>query len=349
MLRKLAAGTSAALVAAGLAATPAVASRLPTADESCSDVGQAGQQGLDKVTNPADGSLVQPGDDIEVTLRWDEDLMDSAVLDRALDCVQVDGRPVPGLGLDQSQVPNEGHVTYRYRIPARLAPGTEICDQGFVFGPLADVPQRLSSNRVCFTVAPPASAPSPGPGGPAGGVPPVGRPIPGRQGAYGSSGPGELPPELPPYGPPGGPGGSSAPPAGGPAPGGPGGGGPGPSGAPPSAETAQPPGPTGVPPTLSPPPVSTGPTPSSSPADLVRPAETKLVPAGSPRESPPPLPRTGGDARPLAAAGGLNLIGAGLALIGGARRRRRRQRNPIPPPPAPSAPHAPDPGPASPR
>ena len=34
MLRKLAAGTSAALVAAGLAATPAVASRLPTADES---------------------------------------------------------------------------------------------------------------------------------------------------------------------------------------------------------------------------------------------------------------------------------------------------------------------------
>ncbi len=333
MLRKLAAGTSAALVAAGLAAAPAVASRLPTPQEdSCGDMGQADQHGLDKVTSPADGSLVQPGDDVEVTLRWDEDLVDSAALDRALDCVQVDGRPVPGLGLDQLQVPNEGHLTHRYRIPARLAPGTEICDQGFVFGPLADVPQRLASNRVCFTVAPPAKAPSPGPGGPAGGVPPVGRPIPGRPGGYGSSG-GELPPELPPYGPPGGPGG----------------GGPGPSGAPPSGEAPGPPGSTDVTPMLSPPPVSTGPAPMSSPADLAGPAETALVPAGSPGESAPLLPRTGGDARPLAAAGGLNLIAAGLALIGGARRRRRRQRNPIGPPPTPSTPHTPDPSPASPR
>jgi hypothetical protein len=159
MLRKLAAGTSAALVAAGLAAAPAVASRLPTApDDSCGDVAHGEQHGVDKVTTPADGSLVQPGDDIEVTLRWDEDIVDSAVLERALDCVLIDGRPAPGLRLDQRQIPNEGHLSHRYRIPARLAPGTEVCDRGFVFGPPADVPQRLSSNQVCFTVAPPAPA-----------------------------------------------------------------------------------------------------------------------------------------------------------------------------------------------
>lgn len=36
-------------------------------------------------------------------------------------------------------------------------------DQGFVFGPPADVPQRLSSNRVCSTVAPPPVSTGPAP------------------------------------------------------------------------------------------------------------------------------------------------------------------------------------------
>ncbi|HKN40106.1 MAG TPA: hypothetical protein VJ456_13470, partial [Acidimicrobiia bacterium] len=121
MLRKLAAGTGAALVAAGLAAAPAVASRLatppgavssgggPPYPPACGDVPTAGQNGLDKVTTPPDGSLVEPGDAIDVTLRWDEAVLGGGVLDRALDCVQVDGRPAPALDLDRRQAPNEGH------------------------------------------------------------------------------------------------------------------------------------------------------------------------------------------------------------------------------------------------
>jgi LPXTG-motif cell wall-anchored protein len=38
----------------------------------------------------------------------------------------------------------------------------------------------------------------------------------------------------------------------------------------------------------------------------------------------PALPRTGGQSRPLAAAGGTSLFAAGLAMITGARHRRRR-------------------------
>jgi hypothetical protein len=174
MLRKLAAGTSAALVAAGLAAAPAVAAKLPTPrDDACGET--TGQQGLDKITTPPDGSTVAPGDTIDVTLRWDERLFDSKVLERALDCVQIDGQPVAGLGLDQRQAPNQGQVTHRYRLPAGLPAGSKVCDQGFVFGPPADVPQRLASNRVCFTVAAPPTttqppaAPSPAPAGPAAG------------------------------------------------------------------------------------------------------------------------------------------------------------------------------------
>src|SRR5438067_2995205 len=322
MLRKLAAGTGAALVAAGLATAPAVASRLPTPPEAvssgggppypqaCGDVAPAGQSGLEKLTTPADGSLVEPGDTIGVTLRWGDGALEGSILDRALDCVEIDGRPAPGLDLDRRQVPNDGEVTHPYRIPGGLAPGTEVCDQGFVFGPLADGPQRLSSNRVCFTVAP------------------------GGAGGAGGTGSGGAPPESGP-GPtgPGGPGGSGLPPSGGSGPGGPGSPGPGlPTGGGgrgPSGETSP-----GIPPTSAPPPAPAGPAPTSSPAELAGPAESGRVPAGGPgEEAPPRLPRTGPEARPLAAVGGANLIAAGLALIGGARRRRPSQPRHSPEPP----------------
>jgi hypothetical protein len=300
MLRKLAAGTSAAFVAAGLAAGPALASRLPHPGDTCS--GPATEQnGLDKHTTPADGSIVRSGDTIDVTLQWDKGVVDSAVLDRALDCVQIDGQPAPGLSLDQGQVPNLGHLTHRYRIPARLAPGTEVCDQGFVFGPPADVPQRLSSNRVCFTVSSPPTPPADTPETP--------RPTTPETAPPASGGSPEAPGSPSDHGP--GPGG---------------GGGPGPSGSPPSGDTAQPPPSTFDTPPVSPPAVPGGPalTPTpvaAGPADIARAANGSPE---APPSSPPPLPVTGHDPRPLAVAGGVNLVAAGLAFIGGARRRRRR-------------------------
>jgi len=300
MLRKLAAGTGAALVAAGLAAAPAVATRLPnTPEESCGDVPHAEQNGLGKVTTPADGSPVDPGDTIDVTLKWIDGLLDVAVLDRALDCVEIDGTPAPGLSLEEQGVPNRSPITHRYRIPSGLAPGTRVCDQGFLFGPPADVPQRLASNRVCFTVGPPASIPPTTP--PGGATPP-------------STSPG-APPEAP------GPGGSALPPSGGSGPGGPGSPGPGlppgGGGRVPSADTS-----VTVPPPLSPPATA----PAASPAASTRPAEGARFPAAAPAATTPNLPRTGRDDRPLAVAGGANLIAAGLALIAGARHRRQRPR-----------------------
>ena len=310
MLRKLAAGTGAALVAAGLAAAPAVATRLPnTPEESCGDVPHSEQNGLVKVTAPADGSPVDPGDAIDVTLKWSDGLLDVAVLDRALDCVEIDGTAAPGLSLDEQGVPNRSPMTHRYRIPSGLAPGTRICDQGFLFGPPADVPQRLASNRVCFTVGPPAPIlPTAPPGRPA--VPPGGGP--------GGATPPSTSPAAPPEAP--GPGGSGLPPSGGSGPGGPGSPGPGlppgGGGRVPSADTS-----VAVPPPLSPPATA----PATSPGASTRPAEGARSPAGAPAETPPNLPRTGRDDRPLAVAGGANLIAAGLALIAGARHRRQRR------------------------
>jgi hypothetical protein len=362
MLRKLAAGTSAAVVAAGLAAAPALASRLPhPPDESCGDVATAEQSGLEKVTTPPDGTVVDGGDTIQVVLRWDEDTIDGPVMDRALDCVEIDGRPAPELDLEERAVPNNGRVSHSYRIPAGLAPGTEVCDQGFVFGPPADVPQRLSSNRVCFTVAPPQAAPSPGtPGGPASGSVPVGA---GGTGPAAPGGPAVPPsgggpagagsPGLPPSGGPGpggsgspapgvppgggapgerGPGGGVPPQAGGPSGGAPGGSPNAPGGTPNAPGSGPPPAASGpsapagpISPTSAPPVAPAGPAPASSPAELAGPAGTTFSAAGGPGEVPPLLALTGGETRRLAAAGGANLLAAGLALIGGVRRGRRRR------------------------
>jgi LPXTG-motif cell wall-anchored protein len=63
MLRKIAAGTSAAVVAAGLAAAPAVASALPaSAGDSCGDVTQTELNGLDQQAMP--GFLFGPLADV---------------------------------------------------------------------------------------------------------------------------------------------------------------------------------------------------------------------------------------------------------------------------------------------
>jgi len=92
-------------------------------------------------------------------------------------------------------------------------------------------------------------------------------------------------------------------------------GGPGPS-APPEAS----PPPLAPPALPEQPPVLAPSAPAPPPVEQVAPAER--LPFGAPALE---LPRTGHDSRPLAAAGGVNLFLAGLALITGARRRRHRQ------------------------
>ena len=109
--------------------------------------------------------------------------------------------------------------------------------------------------------------------------------------------------------------GPSSPPPDDAGPGGPGG------GAPPSApplESAGPPPAPDITPVPPPPPIEPAPTPTTAPAEPRRPSEAVLPTA----EAPTRLPQTAADSRPLTAAGGISLMAAGLAWMGGARRRR---------------------------
>ena len=90
----------------------------------------------------------------------------------------------------------------------------------------------------------------------------------------------------------------------------------------PPVETAGPPADTSSP--LPPAPVESGPPPA--PRALGGPGESVLPETQPP--SPPRLPQTASETRPLTAAGGGSLIAAGLAWIGGARRRRKRPIDP---------------------
>jgi LPXTG-motif cell wall-anchored protein len=87
---------------------------------------------------------------------------------------------------------------------------------------------------------------------------------------------------------------------------------------PPSAGTASPP------PAPEPTTAQVAPSPPPAPrAPLGGPGETVLPEAQPPARAPSRLPQTASDTRPLTVAGGGSLIGAGLAWIGGARRRKR--------------------------
>lgn len=92
------------------------------------------------------------------------------------------------------------------------------------------------------------------------------------------------------------------------------------------------PPPPAMPPAAPPPDVPTEsppPAPVAAP-DEVRPVENVRLPAGFSEEAPTRLPQTGSGSRPLTATGGVSLLGAGLAVIAGARQKRRAASRPGP-------------------
>ena len=131
--------------------------------------------GVEKVTDPADGSEVRRGTVVAVTLRWDTTTFTSPVLHKALDCVTVDGAIADQLGTQERDTANDGSFETHFTVPGDLADGTRLCDRGFVSGPGHDNRfDRDKSNDVCFTVqgdtpatvpAPAETSPAPAPSG----------------------------------------------------------------------------------------------------------------------------------------------------------------------------------------
>jgi LPXTG-motif cell wall-anchored protein len=270
MLGKLAAAVAAGTVALAGLAGGAWGSRIPSpGEDTCEEVLQgAPTGGGHKETDPPDGSSVAPGDEIKVTITWDPATLESPSVDKAFDCVAVDGRPVPELSAEERGRPNDGRFSTRFTVPADLPDGSQVCDRGFVGTVGAGGGfSRHKSNDVCLTVQRPA--------------PPEESPEARSGPSENSLSPGpEAPPEhrtfrrpnLFPY----------------------------------YADTPQPVVPV----------VFLVPAPAPALAE---------APAPPAQSAPATLPVTGAEPRSLLAGAGADLAMAGLAVIGGARRRRARR------------------------
>jgi hypothetical protein len=115
---------------------------------------------LHKTTTPPPGTVVRPGDEIFVEITWRVTDWVAPDLHKALDCVYINGHFVPELSGGERPTPNDGHFAWRYFVPANVAPGSTICDRGFVSGPNPwDEYGREVSNVVCFPVELPPPPP----------------------------------------------------------------------------------------------------------------------------------------------------------------------------------------------
>jgi hypothetical protein len=115
---------------------------------------------LHKTTTPPPGTPVHPGDEILVEITWRVTDWLAPDLHKALDCVYLNGRYMPGLSGGERPAVNDGHFAYRYVVPVDAPPGSTICDQGFVSGPNGSGDYgREISNIVCFPIGQPAPPP----------------------------------------------------------------------------------------------------------------------------------------------------------------------------------------------
>jgi hypothetical protein len=107
--------------------------------------------GMENVTSPGPGTAMA-GDVIDVRLTWDPADWNDTWVEKVLDCVSVDGKPVPELTDEERPAPNDGAYDRELQVPADIGAGHLLCEQGFVYGVLSRGGySQTSSPRVCFT------------------------------------------------------------------------------------------------------------------------------------------------------------------------------------------------------
>jgi hypothetical protein len=160
---------------AALAETPQTPGPTPGSPEQMSYFADTCRQelqrppigGVENVTSPGPGRAVA-GDVIDVHLTWDPADWNDTWVEKVLDCVSIDGKPVPGLTDEERPAPNDGAYDRELNVPDDIAAGHLLCEQGFVFGVLSRGGYSLTSSpRVCFTTAaappPPTTTTAPPP------------------------------------------------------------------------------------------------------------------------------------------------------------------------------------------
>ncbi|HVW32938.1 MAG TPA: hypothetical protein VHL53_10400 [Acidimicrobiia bacterium] len=118
--------------------------------------------GVENVTSPGPGRALA-GDTIDISLTWDPADWNDTWVEKVLNCVSIDGQPVPELTDEERPSPNDGAYDRELVVPDDIEGGHLLCEQGFVYGVLSRGGySQTSSPRVCFTTeaAPPPPPPT---------------------------------------------------------------------------------------------------------------------------------------------------------------------------------------------
>ncbi|MCA1846665.1 MAG: hypothetical protein LC792_26410, partial [Actinobacteria bacterium] len=101
-------------------------------------------------TNPPSGTVLHPGDEVEVTATWDTADWPSPVLHKVLDCLLVNGTVDYDRSSQEKPTDNDGYYRFRFTVP----PGSgRICDRVRLSGRLVEGGDLAvqKSNTICFS------------------------------------------------------------------------------------------------------------------------------------------------------------------------------------------------------
>ena len=161
--RVLLAATACGVVVVPVLLTPSAAWADSPNAEACSGLYHGSPPGsLVITTNPPSGTVLHPGDEVEVTATWNTADWPTPVLHKVLDCLLVDGQVDYGHSSQEKPTDNDGLYRYRFTVP--VGRPQRVCDRVRLSGRLVDGGDLVvqKSNAVCFSVAGTGSA-----GGPA--------------------------------------------------------------------------------------------------------------------------------------------------------------------------------------
>jgi hypothetical protein len=144
------------------------------ADRSCQALlslpaDEGGSSGLDMSTTA--GQTVLPGEAVTIRLAWEPMDWPDPSLDKAADCVTVDGKLDASLSREEEPTLNDGKFEHSLTLPQELPEGAKVCGRGFLAGDKGPgVYCQNSTDAMCFVVGavptlpkvePPATPPAP--------------------------------------------------------------------------------------------------------------------------------------------------------------------------------------------
>jgi hypothetical protein len=152
--RALVAATACSAVVFPVVLTPSAAWAEAPDPSACSGLYHGSPPGsLAMTTSPPSGTILHPGDEVEVTATWDTADWPGPVLHKVLDCLLINGSVNYDHSSQEKPTDNDGLYRYRFTVPV----GTQgrLCDRVRLSGRLVEEGDLVvqKSNTICFSVA----------------------------------------------------------------------------------------------------------------------------------------------------------------------------------------------------